>query len=89
MDERSAQAQVIAQLTDGVRRREAREAHIGELRRVQLVVRGEDRGLIVRVPVGAEERGRHEHEVTRVEAVSVVCERQGEVADGHADCRVR
>ena len=89
MHKRRAQAHVIAQLADHIGRGKAWKADCAQFGGVELVIGREDGSLVIRAAVGSEERGRHEDEVARVEAVLVVRERQYEVADGHPDCEVR
>ena len=43
------------------------------------------RSLVVRVPIQAEQRRGHEHQIARMEAVPVVCESECEVAYCHTD----
>lgn len=87
--EGGTQTEVVAHLADDVRRGIPGKANFLELGRVKAVVGCEDRSLIVRVSVGAEERGGHELEVAAVEGVAVVREGENEVADGHADYEKR
>ena len=84
----SADAQVIRQLRDRVRRGVPWEPHGLERGLVEVVVRGDDGRLVVCLAVLAEKRGRHPGEVTPVKDVVVVAQRHDEVTEGHAEVGV-
>lgn len=74
VNNRRAQAEVVAHLRYGVRRRVPREPDLRQLRRIERVLWGKDGGLVVRPSVGAEERLRHPDDVAPIEEVVVVAE---------------
>lgn len=82
---RRTQAEVVAHLADRVRRREPRQADLGQLLGVELVARREDCALVVRPAVRAEQRTGHPDEVAPVEDVMVVRQREHEVPNSHSD----
>ncbi len=86
MHDRGAQTEVVAHLGDHVGGGVPRETDGGELGVVDVVLGGQDRGLVVRTALVVEEGLRHPWDAPPVERVVVVREREDQVADSHADC---